>query len=187
MNLFMCNIADMDGIFFIQGNGNDGFTIEAFIDDAAADGIAIKANQQIKERGPVSDADILFAYDCTEDLFRKIKGVMIALNVGKVWIRFQFFHGDLVPIMEGMGVGNEDMGGGRKELMEDEVVGLEELFQDGTIEVVHIKDADFTFHIRCITDNFIGLGFLEAKIIGVAAIFLDQVYKGIDCEGVVLS
>ena len=66
------------------------------------------------------------------------------MNVGKVGIWFQFFHGDLISIMEGMGIGNEDVGGCRKELMEDEVVGLEELFQDGTVEVVHIEDADFT-------------------------------------------
>ena len=112
---------------------------------------------------------------------------MVPLNVGKVGIWFQVFHGDLISIMEGMGIGNEDVGGCRKELMEDEVVGLEELFQDGTVEVVHIEDADFTFHIRHITDDFIGLCFLKTKIVGVAAVFLDEVDKGIDRKGVVLG
>ena len=79
--------------------------------------------------------------------------------------------------MEGMGIGNEDVGGCRKELMEDEVVGLEELFQDGTVEVVHIEDADFTFHIRHITDDFIGMGLLKSKFVGVSYVFLYEVYK----------
>ena len=70
------DVADLHGIIHQQGDGDDVCTVQRLTDHAAANGIAVETDQQVEQRCPVPDHDILFALPGAENFLRKIKGII---------------------------------------------------------------------------------------------------------------
>lgn len=79
------------------------------------------------------------------------------------------------------------MGLGHEQLPEHQVIGLEDLLEDGLVEIVVVEDPDFTAHMGHIVDDGVSLGLLETEIVGFPPVFLDQIHKGIHRKGIVLG
>ena len=187
MGLFVGQKADVHVPFFLEGHGDDAGSVQFLVDDPAAHGIAVEPDQQVEQGGPVSDPDVFAADQGAEDLFGKIEGVVVSLDVRQVGIGSQFFHGNAVPSRQGVGRVEEHMGPGHEQFPEHQVVGLEDFLEDGFVESIVVQDADFTAHVGHIVDDGVGLGLLEAEIVGIAPVLFDQIHKGVHRKGIVLG
>ena len=83
MHAFVGNIANFHVIIYPKKTRNDIRSIEGIVDDSAANGIAVQADEEIEERGAVANEDILFALERTLDFLGKIEGIVVALLIGK--------------------------------------------------------------------------------------------------------
>ena len=68
--------------------------------DPGTDGVAVKANHEVEDRGPVADLDFFLVGDGRLDFFRKIKGIVIALLKGEVGQIGQLSQGDLLAVSQ---------------------------------------------------------------------------------------
>ena len=89
------NIADLHGRYAGERHGYNILAVKLAVDHAAAHGVALQADQQIKQGGAVPHPDIFAAHCRAEDLFRKIKGIELPLFKRKAGVIFKVFkaHG----------------------------------------------------------------------------------------------
>ena len=83
---FAHHVTDGHLVVDIEALCNDVLAVEFVANDTGANGVAVKADEQVEKRGAVADFDVSRAVeiDGSEWLFGKVEGVEIALFVGQV-------------------------------------------------------------------------------------------------------
>ena len=86
------DIADLHIVVCFQRDRDDVLPVQLFINDAAADRIAVQTDQEVKQCRTVADHDIFPALPCAEDFFGVVERIMFALLIGKPGLVFQILQ-----------------------------------------------------------------------------------------------
>ena len=168
---------------------NDVLAVEFVADDAGANGVAVKADEQVKECGAVADFDVSRAIevDGGEWFFCKVERVEVTLFVSEVRIGLKVFEGDFAFFRERVLGRHEHMQRCRKERFEHEVVLLDELADDFFVFVAEVEHADFAFHFGDVVNDFVCLRFAKRKVVAGAAKLANDIDERIHRKGIMLA
>ena len=177
------------GHFFgaLKGQGEDVRAVQVFAEDAGADGVAVKADEEIEKGGPVGDDDVFGAVFLDQGLLRKIKGVVDALLVGKAGIGKEVFQGDKGTAGQGMAAAEKYVHRRFEEGMEVHVRFLQDMKKHVFSEMVKEENAQLASSQPDVFDNIIGAGFPQGELIFLPPILLYQSHESIHHEGIVLG
>ena len=78
----MSNYAHAHGPLRFKGNSHDITAVELFVNNTAANGVAVKTDKKIKKGRTVTDADILLSLYGAEYLLRVVERVLLPLLKG---------------------------------------------------------------------------------------------------------
>ena len=95
---FAHNVTDCHFVVDIETLRDDVLAVEFVANDAGANRVTVKADEQVEKCGAVADFDVSRAVeiDGGEWFFGKVEGVEIALFVSQVRERLEVFEGDFV-------------------------------------------------------------------------------------------
>ena len=105
----MGDIADLYVIVHQQRDGHDVLSVQFLADDATADGVAVQSDQQVEQRRPVPDNNVLFAVPRTEDLLSEVKGIVLSLFIGQPRVGRQVLQGYRGPCRQRVGRADKDI------------------------------------------------------------------------------
>lgn len=71
------DVADFHIIVRRQRHRHNVLAVEGLVNHAAANGVAVEPNEQVKQRGPVADLNVLSAAAGGEYLFGEIEGIVL--------------------------------------------------------------------------------------------------------------
>ena len=173
----------------IEALGDDVFAVEFVANDTGANGVAVKADEQVEKCGAVADFDVSRAIevDGGEGFFGKVKRVKVTLFVSEVRIGLKVFEGDFVFFRERVLRRHEHMQRCRKERFEYEIVLLDELADDFFVFVAEVEHADFAFHFGDVVNDFVCLRFAERKVVAGAAKLADDIDECVHRKGIMLA
>ena len=60
-DFLVCDVADFHVVLHRQRHRHNVLAVEGFVDYAAANGVAVQTDEQVKQRGPVTDLNVLLA------------------------------------------------------------------------------------------------------------------------------
>ena len=183
---FRDNVADAHLVIHLEGAGYDIFPVQILIDDAAADRVAIEADQKVEQRRAVTDHDVLRAVPGAQDLLGVVEGIVLALLVGEAGIRLEILKPDGLLSGERAGCADEDVGLRREEKVKFQAAFPHDLPENRLIETIQVEDADRAPVLGDVVQDFPGLRLADAEIILRAAVLSEQLGKCLDREGVVL-
>ena len=181
------NIADLHGRHAGEGHGYNILAVQLAVDHATAHGVALQADQQIKQGGAVPHPDIFAAHCRAEDLFRKIKGIVIPLLKGQIRIRRQIVKRHCPGTGERVIAAEKHMRVGGKQGRKIQIGSPQQLLQRRAIKVIEIQQADLAFALCHILNDLVGLRLSQRDVVAVAAPLPDQVHKGVYRKGIMLG
>ena len=97
-------------VVHVQGHGHDVRAVQGAVDDAAANGIAVQADEQVEQGGPVADHDLLGALQGAQDLLGEVEGVVLPLLIGQPGVGGQVVQGDGRATGQGICFADEHVG-----------------------------------------------------------------------------
>lgn len=186
---FAHHVTDRHLVVNIKALRDDVLAVKFVADDARANGVAVKTDEQVEKRGAVADFDVSRAIeiDSGKRFFGKVKRVEIALFISQVRKRLEICERDFFLFRKRIARRHKHMKWGCKEWLKYEIVLLDELADDLFVFIAEIKHAHFAFHFGDIVNNFIGLRFTKRKVVTRATELANNIDKCIHGKRIMLT
>ncbi len=179
--------ADYHFLINFKPDGDNIIVFQIGIQDPRADGVTFKADDQIKQGGPVGDIDGLVVVDVQDNFFAKIEGIVLTLFKSQEMVVLQLIHIKDFLCGQGMVLGHKYVKPGFNQVVERQVVILQEFEKIRAVELAQVDDPDFALPSRDILDDRKGL--LLTQMI-LAFQMISNTYsldESLDYEGVMLG